>query len=349
MHGDAPDQPGATGLGYRMGNATWVCFGVILLLVSLPAPARGQPEPAPREIPVHPRVTTIVEMPDEIELARFAGQTSGMMEGTKTGNLLSIRPRAGLRAGTEVALLVRTATVSRRFRLRVVGRAQDAWSHVTVLAADTGPAQPASAATGDSGPTAEVEEAIASPAPAKTRSPRTVISLHFVGSLGFVGLDVAGFRPSTAREVHTGLSVRLMVTRPDVRWALEANLGGELPGGPLSFFASDSEAAEVALNGPWLRLEVGTRFLLGGTKWNPSLNAGFGVQAHLRRTKDTRLRDSPSSETMPRGVVLTLGLGLQRRIGDLLLGVDFQLREGGPDGYHSAGVFWGVGGYLDPD
>jgi hypothetical protein len=374
MHGDAPDQPGATGRGYRVErpggtrhsgvaprsagvvrpwsvgrNVTWVYCSMILLLVSRPAPARGQHEQeTAREIPVHPRVTTIVEMPDEIELARFAGQTSGMMEGTKAGNLLYIRPRAGLPAGTEVALLVRTATVSRRFRLRVVGRARDAWSHVTVMKADAEPAPAWSTATADPGPTAKPDEASASPAPAKTRSRRIKISMHFVGSMGFVALDVAGFRPATARQVHTGLSVRLMVTRPDARWALEANLGGELPGGPISFFESDAQTPELYLTGPWLRAEVGTRFLLGGTKWNPSLTAGLGVHAHLRRTSDMRDGSGPS-ETMPRGVVLVLGLGLQRRIGDLLLGVDFQLREGGPDGYHFVGLFWGVGGYLDLD
>jgi hypothetical protein len=372
MHGDAPDQPVATGLGYRMerpggvrrsgpapmsagavrpwsvaGRATRACCSMLLLLISLPAPAQGQPELEAQEIPVHPRITTTLEMPDEIELARFTGQTSGMMEATKTGNLLSIRPRADLRAGTEVALLVQTATVHRRFRLRVVGHAQDAWSHVTVLASDTGSAPPASVARGDAGTTKKPDESIG-PAPAKTRSPRTKISLHFIGSMGFVGLDLAGFRPSTARQLHTGLSVRFMVTRPGAWLALEGSLGGELPGGPLSFFESDAQTPELALTGPWLRAEVGPRFLLGGTKWNPSLSAGLGVQAHLRRTADMR-DGSGLSETMPRGVVLVLGLGLQRRIGDLLLGVDFQLREGGPDGYHSVGVFWGVGGYLDPD
>jgi hypothetical protein len=102
------------------------------------------------------------------------------------------------------------------------------------------------------------------------------------------------------------------------------------------------------MNGPWLRMELGTRVLLGGMRWSPSLYLGGGVQAQLRRTVSWH-PPSAFSESMPRGAVLVLGIGLQRRVGTLLLGLDFQVREGWPDGYHSVVVLWTVGGHLDPD
>ena len=287
-------------------------------------------------------------MPGVIEIARLSGHPTGMIEVRRTENLIYIRPRAGLRPGTEVSFFVQTTTVRRRFLLRVVRRARDAWSHVSILPPDAGPAPDAGASTGDARPTAEVEEAIASPAPARSSSPRTEISAHFVSSMGFTGLDIAGYQPYITRQPHAGFGARLVVTRRDAWWALETNVTVDLPDGLMSFVASDLRDPGVAMEGPWLRMEGGMRALLGGTKWNPSLYAGGGVQAHLRRTKDSRPQQGVS-ETMPRGAVLVLGIGLQRRVRNLVLGLDFQMREGTPDGYHSAVLLWSVGSHLDSD
>ncbi|HWN69861.1 MAG TPA: hypothetical protein VNM90_19600 [Haliangium sp.] len=289
-------------------------------------------------------MTTILRMPDGIELARLSGHPTGMIEVTRAENLLYIRPRAGLRAGTEVSLLVQTPTVHKRFLLRVVRRARDAWSHVTMLGPDDKPAPDA----GDSRPTAEVEETSTSPALAPIRSPRTEISVHVVGSMGFTGLDIPGQQPFVTRLLHAGFGGRMMVTRRGAWWALETNFTLDLPDGAMSFDDSDPRDPGGTVEGSWLRMEVGMRALLGGTKWNPSLYAGAGVQAHLRRTKDSRPQQA-FSETMPRGAVLVLGIGLQRRVHKLVMGLDFQVREGAPDGYHSAAVLWSAGFHLDPD
>jgi hypothetical protein len=389
MRDDASDQPGSAVHGYRIerpgrarlagpapfsrdagaarrcagttDSAIRACVTMILLIVSLPAPARGQPEAdASREIPVHPSIITTLQLPDDVELARFTAQTSGLMQATKLRELLYIQPRAGLRAGTEVILYVRTATLRRRFRLRVVRHARDAWQHVMVLEPDAEPAPSASASAGvpapappepvgDSERSAKSDEAITGPAPMVIRAPRPQISVHFVGSLGFTTLDVAGYQPSLARQFHAGVGARLVVTRPDARWALEANIIGEWPGGPMAFSEDSTTRAQIDLEGPWLRAEAGTRVQFGGTKWNPSLYAALGAQAHLRRTErpyDTQA----TSETMPHGAVLVLGVGLQRRAGNLLLlGLDFQVRQGWPDGYHSMALVWTVGSFLDPD
>ena len=45
--------------------------------------------------------------------------------------------------------------------------------------------------------------------------------------------------------------------------------------------------------------------------------------------------------------VLTLGLGLQRRAGNVLLGVDFQIRQGVPADYRSVEALLSVGFFLD--
>lgn len=51
--------------------------------------------------------------------------------------------------------------------------------------------------------------------------------------------------------------------------------------------------------------------------------------------------------TLARGAVLVLGLGLQRRVRSTLLGLDFQVRQGGPDDYFSVTAFLTLGRLLD--
>jgi hypothetical protein len=220
---------------------------MLLVLVTLPAPARGQSEEGElQEIPVHPNVTTVVSLPDEIELARVTGRTTGMMQATRGGKLVHVQPRASLRPGTEVLLYVQTATVRRRFRLRVVRRARDASERVMVSGPDPELISAASASAGtpvpplpdssrDSGRAGDLGEEIIGPAPVAIRSRRPEISAHLLGSAGFTGLDVPGYQPSSARQFHAGFGARLRVTRPDASWALEANIITDLLDGPMSF------------------------------------------------------------------------------------------------------------------
>jgi hypothetical protein len=83
-----------------------------------------------------------------------------------------------------------------------------------------------------------------------------------------------------------------------------------------------------------------------------SAYGGLGLQAHLSKIQDTivtpvsRILQS-STEAMRLDGVLTLGLGLQRRAGDVLLGIDFQIRQGVPAGYRSVDAFLSVGFFLD--
>jgi hypothetical protein len=331
------------------------CFVMVLVIVSLPVPARGQPKvDRSPVIPVHQSVTTILQLPDDVELARFTGSTTGMMQATKLREFLYIHPRADLEAGTEVVLWVKTATLRRRFRLRVVEHARDAWENVVVLEPEAEPAPAASASTGapapaqpsaqgDSGPTGERDET-----PAVLRPGRIEVTWHLIGSLGFTGLDVVGRQSFIAWKPHAGLGARLAITRRNAWWAVEANLGIDWPDGPMSFGPDHNALARIDLEGPWLRAEVGPRVQLGDTKWNPSLYAGLGLQAYLRRT-ETKNALLDTGETMPHGAVLVLGIGLQRRARKTLLGLDFQVRQGWPDGYHSVAVLWTVGSFLGAD
>jgi hypothetical protein len=251
MHGDAPDPPGMSGRAWvgTAASALRTCLATVLVMVSLPAPARGQPEvEAATEIPVHPRVTTILQLPDDVVLARFTGQTSGMMRATKLRELLYIQPRAGLRAGTEVGLLVQTATLRRRFRLRVVAHARDAREDVLVLGPEAEPRPAASASEGapDPAPPEPGDLVPTGEAPMVRPSRRTEFSVHVVGSFGFTGLDLPGQQPYVARQPHAGLGARFVVTRTDAWWALEASITGDLPGGPMSFAADSNQLSPNA-------------------------------------------------------------------------------------------------------
>lgn len=374
----------------------------ILVAISLPGLVRAQSgaDTAP-VILLHPRVATVLQLPDAIEHTRVLDRDEIRM--AILGDKLYVRPRPGTPAGMEASLDVETRTARWTFRLLVVARASDASREIRVPPVEA-PATPVDApATGESTPVAPPEapaeplappeapaepesspeipagsatppaaaepaasgpgaaptgpmagsepaekpaESITAPLPTVLHPRRPEISVHAVGALGFTALDVAGYAPFVARQSHLGFGLRLRVARPDAWWSVEANVSGEWPGGSVTFGENDPRA-ELAVNGPWFRAEVGMRARFG-TKWSPSAYAAFGVQAQLRQTEGTRVVPE-FSETMPRGAVLVLGIGLQRRAGNLLLGLDFQVREGGPDGYHSAAMLWTIGCYLDPD
>lgn len=84
-----------------------------------------------------------------------------------------------------------------------------------------------------------------------------------------------------------------------------------------------------------------------GTRWIPSAHAGIGAHAHLRESLELRARNPDRIHTMRHGAVVGLGMGLQYRTRDLLLGLDFQTRFGGPDEYRSISAFVTVGHVLD--
>jgi hypothetical protein len=384
----------------------------ILVAISLPGLVRAQSgaDTAP-VIPLHPRVATVLQLPDAIEHTRVLDRDEIRM--AIVGDKLYLRPRAGTPAGVEASLEVETRTARWTFRLRVVARASDASREIRVLPAEApatpveapaikestsetppevpaesvappevpaepvappevpaGPvkpplavapeaAEPAASAPTDAPGTAPVigpepaekpaeEPAGPTTAPVATgiRSPRPEISVHAIGSLGFTSLDVAGYAPFVARQSHLGLGVRLRVARPDAWWAVEANVSGDRLAGPISYLENNNARPQFKFKGPWLRAEVGLRARFGGTSWASSAYAGLGVQAHLRRIE--KMNAVPETvETMPRGAVLVLGIGLERRVGGIPVGLDFQVRQGGPDGYHSAAMLWTVGCVLE--
>lgn len=83
-----------------------------------------------------------------------------------------------------------------------------------------------------------------------------------------------------------------------------------------------------------------------GTKWRASAYAGGGIQVHLRRIQ--AIVDTQSSETLDRGAVLTLGMGVRYRARrKILLGLDFQVRQGWPDDDYSVTAVLSVGRFLD--
>jgi hypothetical protein len=124
---------------------------------------------------------------------------------------------------------------------------------------------------------------------------------------------------------------------------MEAELSGELLAGPLIY---NMDSSQPSLSGPWLRAMLGMRAQYG-TMWIPSAYAGIGAHAHLRETTDSGQVDQPRSSTMNYGAVLGLGMGLQYRTRDVLLGLDFQVRFGELDEYRSITALVTVGRVLD--
>ena len=108
---------------------------LIVVVMSRPELARSQSDlEEARPIPIHPGVTTMLQLPDEIVHTWIVHQ--GEIRVARRGNEVAIRPHAGTRAGVEASLKVETGTIHRTFRLRVVASAKDASRNVLVLAAN---------------------------------------------------------------------------------------------------------------------------------------------------------------------------------------------------------------------
>lgn len=394
---------------------TSACLAAIII-ASLTGAAWAQPDvDISLEIPLHPRVPTMLQLPDAVEGVWITHR--GEIRVAGSGSTVYIRPRPGTRAGVEGVLEVKTATMRLMFRLRVVKRAREAREEIVILAINpeqvagqvAGEAAPGTEATPDaepvpgagpapiaeqattvpdaeqatsaatqsaaSKPTSAPESATA-PAPAPTEpaaerdtatdderdavadtqrdtvatgSPRFELSVHAVVALaGNTTLRLAGYEPEYGRRAHRAFAMRLVGARPDAWWALQARVGMEWPAAPLTYARAETGRLDMLhVSGPWVQADLEFAARLGRT-WMPTIYAGIGVLAHLRRTETTI--DSPGldvTETTRHGAVLTLGMGLQRRVQDLVLGLDFQTRYGVPDEYHSMAVFGTVGWVLD--
>jgi len=346
--------------GRRAGLAA-----MLIVAASLPTLARSQDGPAETEealvIPLHPSTPTVVQLPDEIVDAWLRHRGEFLME--VIGQNINLRPHLDTPVGTEAVVVVETTAMRRRFRLRVVERPEDAVRKIELPAGEAlerfgearqevlpvVPAAPAPAVSAPPQPQpshaghASTPQR-AEPAAAATGSPRFDLSVNAVVSLGFTALDIAGYGPNTAFQPHRALGVRLTGAPRDAWWALEADVGGEWATGLMVFVAGDGSRLEV--RGPLLRAELGLRAQVG-TKWIPTAYAGIGVQTHLRHAETKTDVRRESMKTMQDGALLALGMGLHYRARDVVLGLDFQIRRGGPDGYRSVAALWTVGYVLD--
>jgi hypothetical protein len=270
------------------------------------------------------------------------------------GTQLAVRPLPGTPAGVERLLEVKTRTLHRMFRLRVVARAEDAMREVVVSAAPEpaasaplglpeAPEPPRSPDVAHASAPERAEPAAKSPVAASPR--RLDLAVHAVVSLGFAALDLAGYESTRGRQFQHALGLRLTGAPRDTWWAVEADVSAAWATGSMEYRAMpDMETLEVT--GPWLRAEIGMRARMGVT-WMPTAYVGLGFQTHLRRSEKVGQFGLQAADTMKDGAVLVLGMGLQRRARDFLLGLDFQMRQGGPDDYRSVAALWTVGYFLD--
>jgi hypothetical protein len=120
-----------------MGEAMRAGLAVLIVVVmSRPELARSQSDlEAVRTIFIHPSVTTMLQLPDEVVDTWLTDR--GEIRVASKGNEVAVRPHAGTPAGVEASLEVKTGTMYRTFRLRVVAHARDASRSVLVLAAGT--------------------------------------------------------------------------------------------------------------------------------------------------------------------------------------------------------------------
>lgn len=367
--------------GIRAGFAA-----IIAVAASLPTQiARAQSGPADMEyvmvIPLHPSTPTTLQLPDEIVDVRMLHRGEFLIE--IVGQDVNLRPRPEIPAGTEAVVIVETRGTRRRFLLRVVERREDAVHKLALSPAKpveplehtaearqelprVMPAEPQPAASAPESATIPPPAAPAQPragdepTPEPAREPAEPVteraapadaarafdlSVHALVSLGVTALDVPGYEPDNARQVAGALGLRLTLAPHEKSWALEAGVSGERLTGSITYLPESGE--DLTVRGTWFRAEAGLRAWTG-TRWMPTAYVGLGFQAHLETKEEARRgRDRWSSETMEPGAALVAGMGLRYRAGNVLLGLEFQGRYGGPDDYFSIGALWTVGRFLD--
>jgi hypothetical protein len=359
----------------RLGLLTMV---MIARAAQLSAPAYAQHGmEVSSVILVHPAVPTMLLFPEDIEAVWSIGRGEVMVKGV--GRTLYLRPRPATPAGVEVFIEVKTATLHRLFQLRVVERAEDAARELTVPPATATQGEASASAIPRGGLPALPEPAPGTPPPRSRDTGQTsepepgapahahtapeppgqhlVLSLHALVALaGATAVEVAGYEPDDARQSHRAAGVRLAAAPRDARWSLEASIVGEWPTAPTTHDKLNLARHEIlTLHGPWLRAEVGMRARLGTTVM-PTAYAGIGLQARFLEIEvinETPMQpdedEAPADrrQDMPFGGVLSLGLGLEYRAGDVLLGFEFQMRQGVPADYRSVEALLSVGFYLD--
>ena len=167
------------------------------------------------------------------------------------------------------------------------------------------------------------------------------LAAHVVGGLGFTGVNVAKYESLIALQRHHSLGLRLTAEPRNTWWAMQADVSADWPAGPMLY---KGQPSALEMSGTRLRLEAGARASIG-TEWRASAIAGIGIQVHLRRTEET---GSAPKSTLEQGAVLAMGVGLQYRTrSKVLLGLDFLVRQGGPDDYHSVEALLTLGHFLD--
>lgn len=283
----------------------------------------------------------------------------GEIRVARVGNKLYVRPRAGTAAGVEASLEVETGTLRRTFQVRVVRRARDANLDVLVLPLEAQPrielvtpllppVVPAPPLAPEPAlrpvePVPSIAEAIERDT-ATARALRFELSVQGVAGLGTTALDVPGYAPTNARQPHRVIGVRIAGRRPGAAWGLEANVSGEWAAAPTMHMRG---ANKLDMSGPWLRADAGLRGRLG-TRLMPTFHGAIGLQAHHRDIEPAGMDQlSGGTKGMPFGGVLALGMGLEYRAGDLLLGLELHVRQGVPNDYRSVGWFLSVGFFLD--
>jgi hypothetical protein len=171
--------------------------------------------------------------------------------------------------------------------------------------------------------------------------------VHAVAALGTTEVTVAGYEPKDVRQPHHAFGVLVAGHPRDTWWSVEASVSGEWPVAPVTYIQADGdERHEVEVDGPRLRADVGLKARFGSSLI-PTAYAGIELQAHLRDIESARAGDDEPTGDMPFASVLALGMGLEYRAGDLLLGLDLHIRQGLPADYRSVAALLSVGCFLD--
>jgi hypothetical protein len=200
-------------------------------------------------------------------------------------DILHIRPRQGIPAGTEALLVVESRTVRRTFLVRVAQHARDADVEVLVLPLEAQPrialltplaplVVPAPAPTPGAEPvtapgvepaTKRDEAAAAADAERATAAisaPRFALSVHVVAALaGVTAHHIPGYTQEKGWRSHHAIGLRGAITSPDTWWSVEAGISGERLVAPTlhvrSFEREADEEEERAVSG--LRLGACSR------------------------------------------------------------------------------------------
>lgn len=313
-----------------------LCVLAVTCLASRSSHAQLIPDSSALTVYVHPEVRTIIDAPEDVQLMELVGGDDFLIILSSSNRTLFLNPHASIEPHSETVLRIFTTGHEWTLVLKAVALPERATERIKLVVAndvlDDG-MKPAAAR--GSKPHASAAAA------AETEQPREdgpfTLSLRALSGRGMTWLRTSEDR-AYARASHTVLGLRLAGAHRHAWWAAALDLSIAWADEPFDF-SRDGERREVRPF--WAQSVLQMRARSAG---HISSAVFFGVGARLRMAGEIiMVRKKYTLDPMAIGALALVGLGVERRLGSGILGIDLIGEVGGPNKHWSLVILFHIG------